>query len=64
MQIIENDPLDKHIDADINTIEKNPYLDKISFEERLQIILEALYDDSKMTHFEFKKYVEKALQKV
>lgn len=61
MQVIEKDPLDKHINIDKTTIEKNPYYDKISFEEKVNIALDALFDDSKMSKSEFSNLVNKFL---
>lgn len=64
MQVIDNDPLDRHINIDRATIEKNPYYDRITVEEKVSIALDALFDDSKMSKSDFNNLVNETLIKL
>ena len=53
-----NDPLDKKISIDWTTAKKNPYSKLISSKEKLEMVIMAAYEDSKLTKSEFINAVE------
>ena len=61
MQAINNDPLNETKRVNWKTAIKNPYIDKISNEERVEMVLDLLYEDCKMSKEDFKELVDKSL---
>ena len=61
MQVINNDPLDGTKRVNWKTAVKNPYVDKISHEERIEMVLDLLYEDCKISKDDFKNLVNKSL---
>lgn len=53
-----DDPLDKKISIDWTTAKKNPYSKFISPKEKLEMVIMAAYEDSKLTKSEFINAVE------
>ena len=56
-----NDPLDKKIKIDWNTVKKNPYAKLITPKEKLEMIIMAAYEDSKLSKSEFVNVVESVI---
>ena len=56
-----NDPLDKKIKIDWNTAKKNPYAKLITPKEKLEMIIMAAYEDSKLSKSEFINVVESVI---
>lgn len=61
MQAINNDPLKETKRVNWKTAVKNPYIDKISNEERVEMVLDLLYEDCKMPKDEFMVLINKSL---
>lgn len=61
MQVINEDPLEKQVRVNWKTAVKNPYIDKISIEDRISMVIDALYEDSKLSIKDFTKVVNKSL---
>ena len=61
MQVINSDPLDEIKRVNWKTAVKNPYIDKISNEERVEMVLDLLYEDCKMSKDDFKLLINESL---
>ena len=61
MQVINNDPLNGTKRVNWKTAVKNPYVDKISNEERIEMVIDLLYEDCKIPKDDFKNLVNKSL---
>ena len=56
-----DDPLDRKIKIDWKTAKKNPYAKLITPKEKLEMIIMAAYEESKMSKSEFIDIVEAAI---
>ena len=56
-----DDPLKKQIRVDWSTAKKNPYVDKITPEQRLRMMIEVAFEKSNMTKEQFKNEVDLVL---
>lgn len=61
MQAINVDPLNETKRVNWKTAVKNPYIDKISNEEKIEMVLDLLYEDCKMPKDDFKVLIDKTL---
>ncbi|MBR3289115.1 MAG: hypothetical protein IKI71_05085 [Lachnospiraceae bacterium] len=61
MQAINVDPLNETKRINWKTAVKNPYIDKISNEEKIEMVLDLLYEDCKMPKDDFKVLIDKTL---
>ncbi len=61
MQVINNDPLNETKRVNWKTAVKNPYIDKISNEERIEMVIDLLYEDCRISKDDFKNLVNKSL---
>lgn len=61
MQVINDDPLNETKRVNWKTAIKNPYIDKISNEERVEMVLDLLFEDCKISKDDFKDLVNKSL---
>lgn len=61
MQVINDDPLSETKRVNWKTVIKNPYIDKISNEERVEMVLDLLFEDCKISKDDFKDLVNKSL---
>lgn len=56
-----DDPLNKKIIVDWSTAKKNPYANKITPAQRLNMMIEVAFEKSNMTKEQFKKQVDMIL---
>lgn len=56
-----NDPLDKKIAIDWNTAKKNPFAKLMTKKEKLELVIMAAYEDSKLSKSEFIDVVESVI---
>ena len=64
MQVVKNvdyDPLDHEIDLKSIRFIKNPFAKEFSFNVKIRMCLDSLFEDSNMNKEEFKKIVYKNL---
>lgn len=61
MQVINEDPLEKQVRVNWKTAVKNPYIDKITAEEKISMVIDALYEDSNLSVNDFTSLVNKSL---
>ncbi len=61
MQVINVDSLNETKRVNWKTAVKNPYIDKISIEDKVGMVLDLLYEDCKMSKDDFKDLINKSL---
>ena len=61
MQVISEDPLKNQVRVNWKTAVKNPYIDKITTKDKIKMVIETLFEDSKMSKKQFMSEVSSVL---